>query len=314
MANSNLKSRVQADGSPNAVAGAKASAPHASDKRPYAQAHYLLFGDRGGGLYREVLDCAAAKEFLEGAGVDARNPLTQSRHFAGKSMLYGGYRDAAERQCDFCGRPITGVEYDKLRDGRDRCALCSETVVSGQENFEELYHQVREGLMEKFGIELPANLEIKVVSAKKIAKAAGSSFTPSAGFAARVVGLAVNKRGKLSLLLENGAPRLSLMSTAAHELTHIWQYSQWDAKAIKRTYGKYELAVYEGMAKWVEVQFLYLLNETAQAERIMQGELARTDVYGMGLRLYLNEYPLSKGIVLEGDTPFDHGNLPLKFE
>ena len=71
------------------------------------------------------------------------------------------------------------------------------------------------------------------------------------------------------------------------------------------------MAIYEGMAKWSEIQYLFLINEADQAERTLENEVLRTDVYGYGLRLYLNEYPLSRGIVLEGDTPFNHINAPI---
>ena len=45
-----------------------------------------------------------------------------------------------------------------------------------------------------------------------------------------ILGVAINKKKKYSIILENGAPRISLIATFAHELTHIWQYTNWDNK------------------------------------------------------------------------------------
>ena len=59
-------------------------------------------------------------------------------------------------------------------------------------------------------------------------------------------------------------------------------------------------------------QYLFLLNEVEFAMRSLEHEAARTDVYGYGLRMFLNQYPLSRGIVLKGDTPFMHRDEPLE--
>ncbi len=277
----------------------------------YKLNHYLLFGARSTEVYDAAFDCNAAKDYLAGMGVATDGPLTQARKLKGKSSLYAGYRDPTERYCDFCGKALSGAEYERLKDGRDRCSECSETVVHGKENFEVLFHQVREGLIEKYGIDLPAKMTVQVVSTKKLARATGKKFVPSKNFDARTVGLATNRKGKYGVMFENGVPRISLIATTAHELTHIWQYSHWDANAIEKKYGEHTLAIYEGMSKWSEIQYLFLMNETTQAERALANEALRTDVYGFGLRLFMNEYPFSRGIMLEGDTPFNHVEGPI---
>ena len=65
------------------------------------------------------------------------------------------------------------------------------------------------------------------------------------------------------------------------------------------------------MAKWSELQYMYLLNEKAYADRALSHEVQRTDVYGYGLRLYLKQYQMSQDILLAGDTPFMHPTEPL---
>ena len=56
------------------------------------------------------------------------------------------------------------------------------------------------------------------------------------------------------------------METIAHELTHIWQFANWNRKEMSRRYGNRDM-VYEGMAEWAAIQFLYLIGETAFARR-----------------------------------------------
>ena len=53
------------------------------------------------------------------------------------------------------------------------------------------------------------------------------------------------------------------METIAHELTHIWQFANWNRKEMSRRYGSNRDMVYEGMAEWAAIQFLYLIGETA---------------------------------------------------
>ena len=114
------------------------------------------------------------------------------------------------------------------------------------------------------------------------------------------------------MLFENGAPRACLVATTAHELVHIWQYSHWNWPLMQAKYGGLFLAVCEGMAKWAEIQYLYLAGEVAIAQRFLQEEVNRDDVYGYGLKLFLNHYPLSTGIFLEGETPFQNVNEPIE--
>jgi hypothetical protein len=143
----------------------------------------------------------------------------------------------------------------------------------------------------------------------------GYTLKKEAGFMPRAVGVAIKDRDGYSILIENGAPKLSAASTIAHELTHIWQYLNWDEKTIVRTYGKNnKLIVYEGMAKWVEIQYLIFINELAYAKRQEICTLGCQDEYGEGLKRYLAEYPLLSGIGAPvSKTPFKSvDSLPLK--
>lgn len=278
-------------------------------EKTYAESHYLRFGLDSQMAY-DSLDCIAAVDFLEKMGF-ANNSLTQARKLKRQSSRYSGYHDPDAHYCDFCGCELAGAEFDVLQDGRERCIECSESVVNTRQEFETLFIQVRDGMRMKYGIDIPQGIDVKVVSQKKIAKMQGNDFVPTKYFDPRAIGLAVRHGDLYRMLFENGSPRLPLIATTAHELTHIWQYSHWNLDLMKSRYGDAFLAVIEGMAKWSEIQYLFLLNETDHASRMLANEAARTDVYGYGLRLYLNQYPLSKSIVLAGDTPFKHLEYPL---
>ena len=123
--------------------------------------------------------------------------------------------------------------------------------------------------------------------------------------------VAVNKKQKYSIILENGAPRISLIATFAHELTHIWQYTHWDNnKNLKKCPKSKRLLIYEGMAKWVEIQYLYLIGETTVARREEYITRNRQDEYGIGFCIYEDRYPLSREAMLCEETPFTPNSYP----
>ena len=129
-----------------------------------------------------------------------------------------------------------------------------------------------------------------------------------------MLGVAISDKSGFSLLIENGSPRISATLTLAHELTHIWQYTNWDTDAIDRKYGDLKLEVYEGMAKWVEVQYAYLMNEPEVAWRTEAETLMRKDEYGRGLLRYLIQYSVSKSTHITKTTPFNNVDTPLDIE
>lgn len=278
----------------------------------YAQSHYLLFGNDEAPEEWGV-DAQAAHDYLGGLGF-GENSLAKARKHRTESQVYGDYLEPGVHRCDFCGRILRGAEYDRLKDGRERCLECSQTVVKAVPDYEVLFGRVRENLCTQFHIDISVPITIKVVSQRRISKITGTRFQPTSGFDPRPIGVAVQKRHEYRMYFENGSPRASLTATSAHELTHIWQYTHWDLAAIKRRYGDLYLPVCEGMAKWVEIQYMYLLNESAYADRMFSEEIMRDDEYGYGLRLYVNEYPLSHGTILLGPTPFMNPSDPLNSE
>ncbi len=292
------------------VEGTEVSQGGIPTRKPYHERRYLLYGGMNvpqGLVLKETLD------FLKDRGY-GNSELKQARE--GKK-----YADAAENgfvpnqegrhYCDFCGEMLTGTEYEVLKDGRERCMNCGRTAIKTEKEFVDLYKEVKETLERCYCIKINAPVTVKMVNAKRLHRALGQTFVPTGNSDGRVLGVAISSREGYSLLVENGSPRISSAMTMAHEMTHIWQYLNWDKKAILKKYGRNnELLVYEGMAMWSEIQYAYLMGENAAAKREELTTRQRDDEYGKGFAIYESRYPISEGMSLEGDTPFMN-NPPL---
>ena len=280
-------------------------------RKPYHERYYLLYG---GTQMPAWLDIAGVSELLEAIGC-ANNYLTQARK----------NRDAAEfveknfvpnrkgvHYCDFCGCELTGTEFDMLADGRERCIRCGKTAVRTADEFKNIYKNVIRNMDAFFGVRITKPVRINMVNANRLHKALGQSFVPTGNADGRILGVAIKSKEGYTILMENGAPALQSTMTMVHELTHIWQYLNWDSKEILRKYGKEQnLEVYEGMAKWVEIQYAYLINEAAAGKREEIITKLRNDEYGKGFLKYLEHYPLSTGAAQAQATPFDDPAKPL---
>lgn len=287
-----------------------AEKPSKEQTKSYADSHYLLFGAAPGSSEADTLDCQSAKDYLSSIGFDGGS-LAQARNLRGEALDYVDLTELVADRCDFCGRRLSGVEYDRLKDGRERCASCSKTLVNSPEAFQQVFLQVKQDMCGYFNIDFPPAIQAKMVSQSKLSRMIGRKFVPGPGYDARAVGFATERRGRYMVVFENGVPKVKLQSTLAHELTHIWQYSHWNMDKVKSRYGDTFLAVVEGMAEWVEIQYLLSLGEVSWANRLLKEEVARTDVYGFGLRLYLNEYPLARGTMAGDSTPFQNLACPV---
>lgn len=294
----------------SAIAETEAQEDISLKRKPYHERYYTLFGKDS---VPEMLDLSATHELLKEMHYD-HGFLAQARLGKEEAMrraqAFRPNRKGAH-YCDFCGVELMGTEYEVLGDGRERCMNCSRTAVKTEAEFRKIYEDVIQNMRTMFNVTITAPVQVKMVNAKVLHKSLGKSFVPTNKADGRVLGVAIkDKKGGYSILIENGSPRMSATATLAHELTHIWQYLNWDAKKIRKRYGKkLELMVYEGMAKWTEIQYLRLLNEKAYATREEVMTRSRADEYGYGFRLYEDKYPLSDDYVLT-ETPFMN-DLPL---
>ena len=291
----------------------KAAKKFVMEPAPYHKRHYMLYG---GTEVPASLDPAKTLEFLNDLGFfgeelkDAREGLGMAAAIESSGESEG----RVSRTCDFCGAEINGIEYEVLKDGRERCNHCSRTAIKNEEELKKLYAEVMSTMQAFYNISINAPVNVSMVNAKTLHKAIGKSFVPTGSFDGRVLGFArPEKDGTFTLYVENGAPRMQTIMTTVHEMTHVWQFNNWDRKAIRKKYGKArELEIYEGMAMWSEIQYAYLMGEPGTGKREELNTLLRNDEYGRGFRMYADQYPISDGTYLKGSTPFDFPDAPIK--
>jgi subtilisin family serine protease len=268
--------------------------------------HYLLYG------YEQLdplLNIQGALQFLTLHGYD-KNALEQARLNSDVAAGIKAENDYFGRPdahfCDFCAVELSGGEYDVLADGRERCTQCANSAMKTVEQFTRLYESALRNMETFFGIRINVAIKVRMADAKKIAKMCGERFIPTPGFDGRVLAFAKKDSDGYTIYVENGAPKIAAVANMVHELTHIWQYINWNRMKIRSHYGKEnELLVYEGMAKWTEIQYLFFLNEVSYAKRQEIYTRGRFDVYGRGFVKYADQYPLVYGPGYRKASPFN---------
>lgn len=302
------KKKVQMDEAAEPKETIEESKQEAPQPNGYSRSYYLLFGRQ------EMLSCLNLEEtleYLKTFGFD-RNILKEARE-----NIHAAKRDDFDpndtHRCDFCARSLADVDYEVLADGRERCPECSRTAVHTVAEFKHIYEITIQNYEAFFGVRITAAIKLEMVDASTLHRKLGKSFVPSAGYSERVLGVAIRDRhGNYTIYVENGAPRNAFTATLVHELTHIWQYSTWNEKELMARYGGDLMpAVYEGMAKWVEIQYMLLIGEQAHARREELITRARDDEYGRGFLYYVTRYPLST-TQSTLRTPFEHIHEPLR--
>ena len=277
---------------------------------PYHERYYLRYRE---GKRSTPLDLEGTRSFLQAIGFDG-GELKQARE--GKDFAET-FRNADKNKnnqmyCSYCGAEISGVDFYRLPDGRLRCTTCSNSIVKTKAEVAELCQRVITNLDSFFGASIDVPVAIEVTDERKLKRKIGVPLGTPDSQSMLILGVAINKRKKYSIILENGAPRLSLIATFAHELTHIWQYTHWDNKKnFPKCDKKKRLLIYEGMAKWAEIQYLYLIGETNVAKREEYITRNRQDEYGIGFCLYEDQYPLSREAMTCEETPFTPDRYPI---
>lgn len=276
---------------------------------PYHERYYLKYRE---GKRTAPLDLGGTRAFLQEIGFDG-GELKQARESknCAENLRNAGKNKNNQMFCSYCGAELSGVEFFRLPDGRMRCNTCSNTVVKSKAEVEALCKRVLENMDSFFGARIDVPVSIEVTDERKLKRRIGVPLDTRDAQSMLILGVAVNKKQKYSIILENGAPRISLIATFAHELTHIWQYTHWDNnKNMRKCSQSKRLLIYEGMAKWVEIQYLYLIGETTVARREEYIVRNRRDEYGIGFCLYEDRYPLSREAMFCEETPFTPDNYP----
>jgi hypothetical protein len=216
--------------------------------------------------------------------LQGRNPRREERR-----AFFRGERRGAEagsggtRMCDFCGRMLPEAEFDRLEDGRERCAQCRATAVDTVPALKKVYAEARQFLVHHLGEKIRKDVEVQFGGAAQVQEAAGRPFMPTAEFDMRSTGIARREGNDFAILVENGQPYHTTLAVIVHELTHIWQFSYLDYERMTEEHG---LLLTEGHAQWAALQ---CLRRRGLAPEWVAAEEARADVYGHGYRM-IQEY------------------------
>jgi hypothetical protein len=280
---------------------------------PQKENHYLYYGDDHLDQMiklQETLDFLKFHNYNENALKQAREKYKQGIN------IDAAYFDKNDTHyCDFCAVELSGSEYDVLADGRERCIQCSGSALKTVEQFIRIYENALRNMQTFFGIRINVSIKVRLADAKRIHKLCGVKFNPTPGYDGRILAFAQKVSDGYTIYVENGAPKLAALANIVHELTHIWQYINWDRQKISVHYGREnEKLVYEGMAMWAEIQYLLFLNEISYAKREEVHTRGRNDAYGKGFIKYAEQYPLKYGPGYRKNSPFKNGwplELPL---
>lgn len=209
--------------------------------------------------------------------------------------------------CDFCGRVLEKGNYVILKDGRERCPVCSQDAIKTKKQFKKIYEETLEEMESIFGITIDCKIKVRMTNARKVNDIPGEKWKPGPGMDARVLGYAQKSTDGNKLLVENGAPKWKMKSTLVHELTHIWQFENWNDNQILKEFPTPEQRNLnmEGMAVWTEIQYLIAMGEKERAIRYKRNRDADPSVYGVGMKKFLAKYPIKEvSSMKDKPTPF----------
>ena len=275
----------------------------------YRDRYYLRYHE---GKRSMPMDIQGTREILRTIGFDG-GALRQAREgkYCAELFRNADKNKSTQMYCSYCGAEINGVEFYHMPDGRMRCTGCSNSLIKDKAEAEALCNRVITNMEKFFGASVNVPVSVEMMDELKLKRKMGIPLGTKDTQSMLILGVAINRKKKYSIYLENGAPRISVIATFAHELTHIWQYTHWDAlKGFRQCPPSKRLLIYEGMAKWAEIQYLYLIGETNVAKREEHITRNRNDEYGIGFRLYEEYYPLSRDTMSCESTPFVANKYP----
>ena len=204
-----------------------------------------------------------------------------TKTFWGES--YHKYHDGNVDKCDYCSRYISdsgtggGVRYN---DGRNICGICLATVVNDYALAQHLFRDVKKELR-GYGIDINwDDIGFYLVDRNYISQLSNENrvIEQQTGFTYHrfeTLNGQIRSR-KFDVYILNGMPEINFISTAAHELMHVWLY-------LNASYDM-DKSLSEGSANFAS--YLVLRNRKVDRARFLIENLEndRDPVYGDGYR------------------------------
>ncbi|UCH83581.1 MAG: hypothetical protein JSW50_14185 [Candidatus Latescibacterota bacterium] len=185
-------------------------------------------------------------------------------------------------QCDFCQRFIVGSLVDgmvRFPDGQRYCSDCAPATVNSVRQARQLMAKVA-GYLDDFGIEVDrAKIRLRLVDRNELKRIASAHTETTKGFTDYHVTKNLFGRVKsqtIDVYILNGLHRTQMISTLAHELTHVWQFER----------GRFEQdpVLSEGSCNFAAYLVLRRIGGV-EAEFLIEGMLRDSDpIYGEGFR------------------------------
>ncbi len=202
-------------------------------------------------------------------------------------------------RCDFCNRFIVGHLGDnmmRLQDKRHLCGICSPTSITNLVEARSLMSEVAQH-MQRFGLGVdPNQIEFHLVGVKKLQKLARKRSDSVTGFTdceARKSLFGRTQHQSIKVYLLNGMPRTQMVSTLAHELTHVWLFVQGRLRHDK--------ALAEGSCNYASYLVLQNMGGDEAAYIIHNMERDKDRIYGGGYRRvkrYVEKHGMAEWIAL----------------
>ncbi len=197
-----------------------------------------------------------------------------------------GFCFERSEKCSFCSRPMKTAAAHVL-DGRQLCADCYHSSISGTEAVNSIAHQIAPLYEEILG--LPVTLPpIRVVLMEELTAvrnslptAEGKSPTrrlgkPSPSPVLKELGLFSAQGRKKQILILDTQPEDIMWETIAHELAHAWQFEHFPHCT--------DPVLVEGFAQWMAEKICYRTHHRTGLQNLHN----RDDEYGHAYRTVSN--------------------------
>jgi len=185
-------------------------------------------------------------------------------------------------QCDFCQRFVVGDLIDgmvRFPDGQRYCGLCARSTVTSVKEARELMVDVA-GYLDDFGIRVDAKkIRLRLVDQHELKTVASAHTNDTKGFTDYYVKKNLFGRVRaetIDVYILRGMHRVQMISTLAHELTHVWQFERGRLKQ--------DPGLSEGSCNFAAYLVLRKVGGV-EAEYVIDGMIKDNDpIYGDGFR------------------------------
>lgn len=252
------------------------------------------------------------RNFLVANGY-GNNPLKQARKnkiSANRIKEVFKPYDSQTRKCDFCSEDIMGNDFVLTVDGRTKCTNCDRSSLIEEKDYRLMLEDAKRNMENFFGISINGDIRIEVIDKSTLLKKAGKQLIPSNTKDHKINSLVLWQKNHFLLYFEKDYPRTQALIETVYQLTHIWQYLNWNKKEIKKSYGKLVNELYDGMALWSTVQYFFMVSDKEMAVKqdiLMSGENSERST---GYKRFKTAYLIKNQSILK-DSPFKNATRPL---